>query len=603
MNVMSKQRGAALAVVLMVINIAFIAALVVGFNSVFSLNAASSMISSQQAANLADSAAAETIAALFDDATIGMPGTGSVQNLGLTTGNHQGAEVDFDPAVAAQDQLPYSTNNLNSGQSTTNWNGSPVPPNSVDIWALGLVGHTSRLVEVMFTLPSFPYSIASSGSISSSGGLYVEAVATASDVGANGKIAPDKTLPGSILSNSAASGASNAITLRAPSTISGDVSAVGSVSLGGAVVQGQVISPASSVTIAPLNVNNFDPQSLGINDYNVISSPYSGAPISNYAKCNGSIDVQGKLTLNGGILFVNGDLTLEQGVAGQGALIVNGRTQILSGSNLTASNQAVLLSASDVTLKGHGRDADFFAGFVYTGGNFSAQSITLVGSFVSYNNAQPTSMSLDNVHAVQARDQNSLTVNTTTGFAYTSGFPMWPGNNRYITFHANWGASGPPPAPPADPTAWYNNGACFNGTTFDVQDPVSGAWSNGLDYSGFITQMKIIQTELNGKAPPNNSLWPIDPSGCFPWLGQTLYGGHLPQSQLQASWNHFVAPGSHLNWRMGSICGTVAPAGASVTPVGPPPPPGTQHKVQLTFSIDNFIDISQAARVAFWLPR
>jgi hypothetical protein len=97
----------------------------------------------------------------------------------------------------------------------------------------------------------------------------------------------------------------------------------------------------------------------------------------------GDLAVLGTLTLNSAILYVEGDLVVTGGVQGVGAIVSEGKVAI-SGLTSLASNQVTaILAADDVTLNGVGIASSVFRGMIYTEGSFTADTLTIIGNFVS----------------------------------------------------------------------------------------------------------------------------------------------------------------------------------------------------------------------------
>ena len=66
----------------------------------------------------------------------------------------------------------------------------------------------------------------------------------------------------------------------------------------------------------------------------------------------GSVRVTGPLRLAGAVLFVDGDLTLEQGVSGVGAIIVTGSVTVRGLVDLVTDNVVALLAGGNLLLYG-----------------------------------------------------------------------------------------------------------------------------------------------------------------------------------------------------------------------------------------------------------
>jgi hypothetical protein len=87
---------------------------------------------------------------------------------------------------------------------------------------------------------------------------------------------------------------------------------------------------------------------------------------------------------------VHGDLTLDAGVQGSGAIVVDGTLSIRGASSaVNATDNVALLASGPISIKGKGpagqtatRDANIFQGLVYSQQHITANDITVLGNMV-----------------------------------------------------------------------------------------------------------------------------------------------------------------------------------------------------------------------------
>jgi hypothetical protein len=289
----------------------------------------------------------------------------------ILAGNPAGAEgrVAFQGPTA-------SLNNLAGQAARADSRGLPVPAQSALLIGLGRCRSVEVRVEVLLHRAAFPYVLASQGPVESSGATRIGALNPVTE----------ELLPGDLACNS---GLDQAVQLGPQSFVSGDLRSAGGVVLDPqATVAGQTFSHASQVNLPHIDLRSFDP---------LCQSSYQNMPVLTgdqalvgTCRCSTNMEVQGHLQLQGATLFVDGDLTVANGISGSGLLIVMGRTRVQQGIQLETSDRAVLLSAGPVVLTGVGARSSQFHGLVYTEGGFQAEQVSLVGAFISNGNDKPT---------------------------------------------------------------------------------------------------------------------------------------------------------------------------------------------------------------------
>ncbi len=425
---------------MMVLGVAAMAAFMSANATFLNLQFTVNRQSAQQAANQADSVMAEAIYDLMSDQTFGQDHKKTIQ---MQPSRYVTATLTFDPQVAAQNRMLCSYNNwappTAAPSPAVNWPPSgtapdgkvyQIPPGAVLLSAQCVANGVPANNVAMVWFPQFPYAVAASGKVSTSGGLKVAAASPAP--------------PATALANATgrANMASNfstglALDLLSGANVTGNAEAVGAVHVAsGAHVAGQVLSNADPVGLPSITISSLDPNTLPnvtptplgngasnpqLSGFNY-ASPSPGAPLS----------VTGDLNFtNDGVLYVDGDLHVTGAVTGHGVVVTTGAATIDQGGSLTAPNVAAIVTGGDLKITGNSPSNSAFAGMLYTQGNFNATDITLVGVMAGAGTNSAVTLNTTNVIQVPSYSRMSLNiVNTTQTFTYpSSNAPVYVGNN------------------------------------------------------------------------------------------------------------------------------------------------------------------------------
>ncbi|MEW6277064.1 MAG: hypothetical protein AB1758_00475 [Candidatus Eremiobacterota bacterium] len=370
------RRGTALGAVLSIVSIALLAAFTVAATSSINLQVAQKVENSQMASHLAESALQEAIARLMGlsnwqgDVSLAGPVPGSTGRLTFNRGLG----------------LPFSTNNQD-GTRPNGWNrsrllpaGGTVPAERAHLVAVGRCQNEVRTVEALVHVPNFTVSVASTGRVLLSNSL-VASLKNPQDfalIDSN----PGLLGPGDLATNDSSAGA---ITLDRGSYVTGNVQTCGTVSLlNGSRVGGEVRSPFTPADLPAFNLDEYDPAAGDVLNYQELpSDPVGDQSLVGLVRCSGNTRIQGDLRLDNALLFVDGDLEVEGGLVGTGAVLVKRDTVVRGGVNLTSDDSIALITEGDVTLDGDRPDRYEFHGLIYTRGNFSARNFTVLGAFIA----------------------------------------------------------------------------------------------------------------------------------------------------------------------------------------------------------------------------
>jgi len=431
-----KERGAAMAMLLVVIAIAAILAFTLAGGSIFHLTVATKEANGSDARNLAESAIAQCISNVMADTTGNYgksnetivvirnqdpTGTGGLITSFLA--DVPAAMVTFDKTAAKNNSLPYSYNNLTgTTASDQGWYGK-VPAFSMQIIAAGKNCGNTKYLEAILKIPPFPYCIATSGKFISSGDLYVASVGTGSSSGDRADAVDSKknALPGHVLSNNTAD---DSVTLNGKGEITGDVQTSGKVYIAPSstvVIDGEVRNKYDPITLPAIDLANYDPKDkAGVKN---LATLLDKPTLQGFNRVDGTLNVVGgDLTLDGALLYVTGSLNVTGGVSGKGAIVVQGSTTIGGGVSIASDSLVALMCKGNVTITGDSaaskKSDTSFQGLVYGAGNFTAKDISICGYFINAG-GENSQISLSNVSFVQVPEYSAISVST----LQSSGLP------------------------------------------------------------------------------------------------------------------------------------------------------------------------------------
>lgn len=383
----SGRQGAALHVVLAVVAILMLLASSMVALSTMSLNLLNSYHNGQVAQNEADTGLARLLYALADQRAFGENRVDEIR--GCVTPGFADPEsyhyVTFNPSKG----FPHSVNNTNGG-TPNGYAGRSIPSRMIHAFVTGHCRGQYRTIEVLLEQPPYPFAVASSGRIRSSGPLIAQGTSSTEKFLAN-----DLSRPGNVASNSTSRDGTNpAVYIGADpnrpdlqTLITGFVQSSGMVMIKQpAVVKGGIRPTTDAVKLPDIDVTRFDntkpDPDTGLKPEGVVEiSPktFGAQTLDVTYHCSHDLTYTGNLTLDNAFLYVKGDLNIQGGVKGTGAIVVDGNVTVEGDTSLEADNRVALVVSGDATLKGNG---NFFQGLVYSKGNLTASHVTVVGNMV-----------------------------------------------------------------------------------------------------------------------------------------------------------------------------------------------------------------------------
>lgn len=407
-----KKRGSSLVSVLLVATLCVILAFTVAGVSVSHLGVANRLENAQVARLNAEAAAQHLIGLICEDPKLGTPQGPPLQSLAFEINVNGGlGRVTFAPNSY---NIPSSFNNLGSNRAASGWRRT-LPPHSMQIISRGIFRNEMRTLESILIIPPYKYALATTGEFRSDGGLRVLGVESLDDLqGGLNDIPKDKIKPGHLASNSDKTAADDpAVDLKAdsanPVLITGDALAVGSLRCDSTFVtiEGAPRGGSEPAVIPQLDINHYDPALMKTGYQNLSSGHFaSGMNVTSAVRLQGDLSVGGRLNLDDGYVYVDGNVKIEGGVHGKGMIVATGNVSIEGPATLSASDSVGLAAKGDVQLIGQAAsqrqmNANTFRGVIYTEGDFKAQGLQLVGTVLGNKKApQGSQMSLTNVNLI-----------------------------------------------------------------------------------------------------------------------------------------------------------------------------------------------------------
>lgn len=564
------RRGIALSNSLIVIAIVVILAFTISAVSLNHLNFSTRTSNLRQAQEIAESTISLCIAQIYADSTFGASRK-TTDFIELRPPGGGLGQITFYPAGAQTGNLPYSTNNLGGTNPTSGSDpNTPVPTASAQLIAKATYNGVTRTVEATIYIPPFPYVIASAAPFRSTGNLLLGAVKSAAGLNSLGSLDPSTLVKANLASN--ASG-TTALVIGPNSQITGDLVAVGQVVVDASDKIGGQIRPGSdAITIPKQDITSYDPQANNKPNLQLQSSGVFNQPTyQGFVKTTGNMAITNGLTLNNGVLYVDGNLSIGGGVKGAGAIFVTGTTTIAGGAELSTDNTLALLSKGDVTILGTDTASSYFQGMIYTEGSFTAQQMTLLGSFIQNGSNGVVSISDSQLISVPDYSNIQVTVNNPAPAANVS--------NSNILLKTDGNAATPGVYNNSGPIAFEAYPVTTGG--WELVDPNTNTIYKAADLTGVTAQLKkildayhasktAIIAEKNGQGGTT-----------------TLQIGGISNSNLTKALTAQLA--------------NVAPrAPGSPTIIPPPPGSGTPSGDTLNLSPSKFLSVKDQVRMLYW---
>lgn len=303
------------------------------------------------------------------------------------------ARLTFDPDQARVWEVPLSTHNLFQENPRNGASGRLVPGQSAHLVGQGTSNGVTRTFEVVLAMPIYKYALSSTGPLHGKG-LTVASAARAEDVLPNVRAKLSELLPGHVASNFQ-SVTDDAVVLDGsvePVVITGDAKAAGTVRSIGDVSVGATRQNSGNTETPELDIADFDPAkfggTVGINPD--LMGPGRDLALRGLVRYRGDVHVK-SLQLpaaaegaegKGAVIWVDGDITIENGVTGVGAIFATGNVTVrgAGGPQVSADSSVAIAAGKDLTIEGNGQNASFFQGVLFSGGDAKLKNVSALGS-------------------------------------------------------------------------------------------------------------------------------------------------------------------------------------------------------------------------------
>lgn len=327
-------RGASLITALMLGALALTLALTLAGMGFSHLTVSNRLSNISQARALAEAVVSKAIERVVSSQGKAFGPDSSLHNLSITFPGAPGGtgRLTFDEAEAAAGEMPYSTYNMHSETSKAGYGGRVVPANAIHFVGIGSHNGATRRIEAIVHFPAYGYALSSKGHISSKGKLIVAGAEEPADVIPSVESNLADLLPGHIASNSGASEALDLIPSSVESfiRITGDAKAAGGIQADGARIDGASRPNAGDSDLPEIDLEQFDPIKFG-HPQGLPSTMPADLHLDGLVRHSGDVTIQKLSFPNGGrgaLLWVDGDLTIDQGLSGVGAIFATGSITI-----------------------------------------------------------------------------------------------------------------------------------------------------------------------------------------------------------------------------------------------------------------------------------
>lgn len=416
---MRRAKGVGLGTVLVVVALVVTLGFALAGASVQHLGLQSRLTNGARALDMARAAANLGLERVLTDADYGKdPTADTLQE--YTDSQGAVGRLTFNPDQASAHHIPYSLNNLSGTEIKAGSTGQVVPLKTVHLVSVGTYRNVTRQVEVVLSLPPYPYAAASDGPISAR-----DVIVGAAPPGSVQGIPSGKLKPASLLSNAEGK---QALVLGEGSNVSGDLMARGGIKVDqGATVKGLVRPNQQERELPVWHTEDYDPITqnrpyIALDESysagsNTIGTSTGSEPVkfTGTVRRDGNLSIEGDLDMQGALVFVDGNLNVNGALTGKGVVVCTGDLTVRDHAEVDSHDKVALLAKGKMTLKGGGLSSSLITGILYSEGGFEASQLTLRGVVIS---RQGTSgdrpVTLNGARVVRDPEPVTVTVAPTT---------------------------------------------------------------------------------------------------------------------------------------------------------------------------------------------
>ena len=299
--------------------------------------------------------------------------------------------LTFNRQNAQSQKMSYSSNFFFSNRPQTGAYNRVIPRSCVHLVGLGVSGSVRHQVEALIFKPPFSEGVCCAGKVEASGMLLGGLRDPAGFAGTYDTTPHTQKMAGHIFANGRGLGV---VQLKSNSDVRGNVGSAGGIKIEQSKVQGEVHPFAFPRHIPRLDLSTIVTTMGQVegswNWHGAGKSPVTGGgngsvdhPWSGYRVIQGPLTHDGDLYLNGGAIYVKGDVDIRGAIRGRGCIVTTGEARVEGGAPFEAQANLTLCAMGNVTLSGGGSADHFFQGLVYSEGDIVADNVSVMGALVA----------------------------------------------------------------------------------------------------------------------------------------------------------------------------------------------------------------------------
>ena len=380
-------RGSALVTLLILITLIFTALMLI-FSRQAQREYAYRLVENRgQGQLLASSGLSQAIAAFGKDKTFGQAGQSLRETIPCDGDDAAYFTLSFEADAARRGADVPECCISNWGKDTPVYNASRsevlCPENALYLVCYSYYRGQRYSASALLAAPPFDSAVASGATVRSDDGFLLGSVPAGFDA-RNGVRPEDLT--------EAKMQAGGDISIHGKSLLVGKALAAHNVDYDKATVdltRGSIVGNSKIDAVPDIDLSKLD--FTGKSGVQTLTGPFAAKTTLSGLAQGKSLTFSNGLHLDGGVLRLSGNLVVQGGITGRGALIVDGNVTIVGASNLSTDNQVAVLAGGGINVTGTGSSNSYFQGLLYSKGEqgVSVVNSTLLGTLVSTSATAP----------------------------------------------------------------------------------------------------------------------------------------------------------------------------------------------------------------------
>ncbi|MBS2037959.1 hypothetical protein JST97_23435 [bacterium] len=416
------RRGTTLGTVILVLSVALLITLTIASASLSGKQFSQTLERRDQAHNLAEAAVAGGLASVQQNEHYGEAGA-AFRDITIS-GSKPGSFgfLTFNQASARLQNTLCSSNFFFSNHAQSGAGGRLVPRACVHLVGTGVEGPVQQQVEALVFKPPFSEGVCCAGRIQADGVLLGGLRDPSGFTGSYAGTPSNFKMAAHVFANGRGQ---EAVNLQSGSDIRGNVGSAGGIRVRESDIQGEVHPYAAPRSIPRLNLSQAVSLMSRVEGnwsfHGAGRSPVAGGgdgtlskPWSGFRVIDGPLTHSGPLVLNGGVVYVKGDVSINGPLMGKGCIVCTGSARVVGGGPMDPESNLSLCASGNVSLIGDGKHSSFFQGMVYSEGDISANDISVLGALVAPGQPMQATgnVNLKNVNVYPCPRQVSVTIGT-----------------------------------------------------------------------------------------------------------------------------------------------------------------------------------------------